>query len=87
MCCHTPESEAELELRGHGDGWLLCVGGCRPRHSCHQREYGTLTPAVLDALEDAADRAQIDFEPMVNVAEVNAAVLHSLVRLARETSP
>jgi hypothetical protein len=81
--CHAPESETELELRGHGEGWLLCVGGCKPRHGCHQREYAELTPEVLAALEDAADRAQRDYEPMVNVAEVDAAVLHALVRLAR----
>jgi hypothetical protein len=83
VACHTPEAETPLEYRGHGGGWLLCVGGCKPRHGCHQREYGELTPGVLDALEDAADRAQRDFEPTANVAEVDAAVLHSLIRLAK----
>lgn len=82
-CCHTPETETELEERGHGGGWLLCVGGCKPTYGCHRRRYAELTPAVLDALEDAADRAQHLYEPMVDVAEVDAATLHSLIRLAR----
>lgn len=83
--CGTPESEEPHEYRGHGDGWLLCVEGCADRHTCHRREYAELTTALLDELEAAADRAQRDFEPLPLVVEVDAAVLHALVRAARIT--
>lgn len=79
--CGTPDTETELESRGHGEGWLMCVGKCKPRHTVFRRVYSEVTAGVLDQLENEADLAQMDFQPV----EIPPQILHTLIRIARST--
>lgn len=79
--CGTPDTEMQLEPRGHGEGWLMCVGECKPWQGPRRRKYAEVSASTLDQLEYEADEAQSICMPV----EVPSEVLHSLIRLARQS--
>lgn len=83
MRCHLCGAEGvPLELVGHGQGTIVCARGCGFQGPV-QRLYADLNDELLDAFENEADEQQMLDMPV----EVDADVLHSLIRAARMPGP
>jgi hypothetical protein len=79
--CGTPGTETKLDWCGHGT-MIACAAGCPPRYNePRERAYAELTTGILDDLEWKAD----EWDAFILGIEVDPAVLHTLVKVARKS--